>query len=280
MLSSPVPTFLFSLLALSSASHLRLSPRNSTIQCPLIFDGRVSHNATPSTFDDPGLSPFSTMYVKGENLTWSSIIHLPRNTTLSRFDTRQQRPFQVTISDASIFRTSQGRQLGFRRAGLLFKDDKNSEGADAADSGVVTFHWSVRQDAAMPMNLSHSYMNVWHERADYSGNQFSFTTGLLLVGDGGDGVDTREKRESWKVQDRRNGIVFETGVLWDEWQNFAVTLDHVERSVLSSSCVGWAPSFSSSFPLFFVWYLSIVVSGTLFLSTAYRCCYTVGQKVC
>lgn len=136
----------------------------------------------------------------------------------------------MTINDASLFRPGSGAlQTGFRRAGLLLKDDKNDVGADAADNGTVTFHWSVRQDPIRALNLSHEYMNVWHERADYAGNQFTFVGGVVLVVDGGTGEDTEEERHSWKVQGRGNEIVFRTPIVFGEWQNFAVQLDYSNR---------------------------------------------------
>lgn len=72
-------------------------------------------------------------------------------------------------------------------------------------------------------------MNVWHERGDYAGNQFSFVGGVVLVGDGGTGVDTKRERETWKVQNRENGFIFKTPILWRTWQNFAVRLNYVDE---------------------------------------------------
>lgn len=198
----------------------------SNIKCPIIFDGRVPLNTTLSTFDTAS-SPFSPQYVKGENLTWSSILLLP-NVTKSRFDDFNiHRPLEVTINDKSLFRPGGGRvQVGFRRAGLLLRDDKNPVGSDGADAGIVTFHWSIRQDAARALNLSHEYMNVWHERADYAGNQFTFVGGVVLKQDGGDGIDTPEERNAWKVQDSKNRVVFRTPILEETWQNFGIRLDY------------------------------------------------------
>ncbi|KAF2281420.1 uncharacterized protein EI97DRAFT_472846 [Westerdykella ornata] len=213
----------------------------SRIKCPIIFDGRIPIEATLLDFDSPERSPYNTQYVKGENLTWSSIIQFPasnapgqhQHINPSRFDEpRTHKPFEVTIDNNSLFRTGSGLQTGFRRAGLLLKNDSNPEGSDAADKGVVTFHWSVLQNPKVhPLNLTHEYMNVWHERADYAGNQFTFSTGLLLKQDGGDGVNTRKKREQFRVQDRNNKIVFETGIQWSEWQNWAVKLDHAKGTL-------------------------------------------------
>lgn len=72
-------------------------------------------------------------------------------------------------------------------------------------------------------------MNVWHEKADYSGNQFSFVGGVVLIGDGGDGTDTKEKREVWKVQNAKNEFVASVGMERGVWQNFAVRLDYTLR---------------------------------------------------
>lgn len=195
------------------------------MKCPIIFDGRVPLNATLSTFDTL-TSPFNPDYVKGENRTWSSILLLPQ-TPPSRFDTPARKPLEVTIDDGSLFRAGSNLQTGFRRAGLLLKDDANDAGADRADNGSVTFHWSIRQDVHRPLNLSHEYMNVWHERADYAGNQFTFVGGVVLVGDGGTGIDTKKEREMWRVQNFKNEFIFNTRILRDEWQNFGVRLDYV-----------------------------------------------------
>lgn len=72
-------------------------------------------------------------------------------------------------------------------------------------------------------------MNVWHERADYAGNQFAFVGGVVLKVDGGDGVDREEEKGSWKVQGAKNNFVFKTDILDHEWQNFGVKLDYGNR---------------------------------------------------
>ncbi|KAF2704662.1 glycoside hydrolase family 131 protein [Pleomassaria siparia CBS 279.74] len=218
------------------ASATLLGRNESAVRCPIIFDGRVLTNLTLAALDTT-TSPYSPRYVKGENLTWSSIILFPPTTTpRSRFDTRSiHKPFEVTINDSSIFRAgSSGLQVGFRRAGLLLADDANPVGSDAADKGVVTFHWSVRQDEHKPLNLSHEYMNVWHEKAEYSGNQFTFVGGVVLKqdgGGGGNGADTPEERNSWKVQDANNTVVFRTPILSTGWQNFAIGLDYANSTM-------------------------------------------------
>jgi hypothetical protein len=193
-------------------------------------------NSSLSTFVNSTLSPFSTAYVHGENLTWADIItDWASMNQRNRFDAPfTGQGFEVSIDDRSIFKSgaSSGegrRQLGFRRAGLLFKADVNEAGADAADKGKVTFHWSVQQNLARGLNFTHEYMNVWHEKADYSGNQWTFSTGLLLEVDGRVGEWGKDKIESFRVQNARNEIIFEVGVAWRGWQNFAVQLDYDKK---------------------------------------------------
>jgi hypothetical protein len=208
-------------------SHPLQRYNSSKIICPIIFDGRVPQNLTLTSFDSAATSPYGPDYVKGENTTWSSILLFPNHTLTSRFDDiTLHKSLEVTIDDRSLFRAGSNLQVGFRRAGLLLKDDANDPGADAADAGVVTFHWSVKQDYARPLNLSHEYMNVWHEKADYNGNQFTFVGGVVLPVDGGTGVDTKEERETWRVQNYKNEFVFNATILEDVWQNFGVMLDY------------------------------------------------------
>jgi hypothetical protein len=200
----------------------RPSANYTNINCPVIFDGRVPKNLTLTSFDSASSSPYSPSYVKGENITWSSVLLFP-STSLSRFDqSTHHKLVEVTVDDRSLFRAGENLQVGFRRAGLLLKDDVNDPGADASDTGIVTFHWSVKQDAGRPLNLSHEYMNVWHEKANYSGNQFTFVGGVVLPGDGG--VDKESNR--WRVQNAKNEFMFEVSIEREEWQNFGVQLDY------------------------------------------------------
>lgn len=203
----------------------------STIKCPIIFDGRIPKNLTLASFDSATTSPYSPSYVKGENTSWSSILLLPR-TRPSRFDSpARHQPVEVTIDNRSLFRAGEKLQVGFRRAGLLLKDDANDPGADAADSGIVTFHWSVKQDAMRPLNLTHEYMNLWHEKADYNGNQYTFVGGTVLPVDGGlDG-----QGDKWRVQNAKNEFVFEVPIDGREWQNFGVQLDYNIKCVYGSA---------------------------------------------
>jgi hypothetical protein len=199
----------------------------STTKCPIILDGRIPKNTTLSTLDTSS-SPFSPTYTKGRNLTWSQIIKYPL-TCPSKFDSITSKPLEVTISDASIFVSGGVNvQYGFRRAGLLL-----GNGSDATNSGgSKTFHFSVRQDMERKMNLTHEYMNVWHEANDYASNQWSLNAGVMLEQDwpkdkniSTSGLD----RKLWKVLDRRNNVVWTTRILGEEWQNFGVRMDYEKK---------------------------------------------------
>jgi hypothetical protein len=154
-------------LALSATTALaapHFSPRADP-KCKIVFDGRIplAVATTPTFFDTYATNTiYNPDYVKGNDIKWSDILKFPNET--SRFDGTAYTALEVTLSDKSIFQ----KQNGFRRAGLQFlKDASDGEGG----KGVKTLHWSVKQDSARPLNLTHEYLNVWHEAADYSNNQ-------------------------------------------------------------------------------------------------------------
>jgi hypothetical protein len=182
------------------------------VKCPIVFDGRVKASAALTDFDSASTSPFNPDYVKGNNLTWSQILQFPKVAANARFDNASYKPVEVTLSDASIFQS----QHGFRRAGLLFQADSNT--GSPGSSGVKTVHFSVHWDAQRALNLSHEYLNVWHEASDYSANQFNFEGGSIID-------QSNLARDTWKVLNRNNQQIWSTPIVKDDWQNFAVTLD-------------------------------------------------------
>lgn len=189
--------------------------------CPILFDGRVPEDATVEDFDSVqggGWNPFNPDYVKGNDLAWSEIIQLPDVEEKSLFDTvTDTRPFEVTISDESIFQ----QQNGFRRAGLQFSQDSNQ--GSPGSQGVVTFHFSLRVDEARSLNLSHEYLVAWHEAGDYSANQFNFNTGTLI------GRESLAEPNTYKLLNRDEELLWETPIIEGEWQNFGITLDFDEK---------------------------------------------------
>ncbi|KAI8722505.1 hypothetical protein NCS52_00394500 [Fusarium sp. LHS14.1] len=189
--------------------------------CAVVFDGRVPVNASLTDFDTENggdWNPYNPGYVKGNNISWSEILLLPKNTPRSRFDAVSRTvPLEVTINDESIFM----QQHGFRRAGLQFAKDDNEK--SPASEGVKTLHFSILQDESRPLNLSHEYLNVWHEAGDYSSNQFNFEAGTII------GQDL--PKDTWKLLDRTNKQIWSTPILKDVWQNFAITLDFDNNTI-------------------------------------------------
>ncbi|KAI1329547.1 hypothetical protein F5Y16DRAFT_88611 [Xylariaceae sp. FL0255] len=212
---------LSSLLAaatLSSALPSTGIAKRSTgvIKCPVVLSGLVSTSLTLSDFDSDSTSPFDAEYVRGSQL-FSQTLLLP-NVSNSHFDNSSYRAIETTINDQSIF---QG-QTGFRRIGLQMDGDTNT--GSPGTTGIRTMHFSVKQDPARPMNLSHEYLNVWHETSDYSANQFNFEAGTII---GTSGTD----KNSFKILNRENTEVWSTPIDDTAWQNFAVTLDFNQNTL-------------------------------------------------
>ncbi|KAF1927535.1 glycoside hydrolase family 131 protein [Didymella exigua CBS 183.55] len=214
--TSLLTTLLAAPLALAAPS-LYLMPRAPTdnVMCPIVLDGRVPRNfsTTPTVFDSTN-AIFNADFVKGNNLTWSQILKFPA-VGCSRFDGAAHSAVEVTISDASIFQ----KQLGFRRAGLQFAADSAQ---DASDEGIKTLHFSVKQDPTRPLNLTHEYLNVWHEAADFSNNQIQFQAGTLID-------NPSSKKDNFKILDRAGKQIWDTPIDYKQWQNFAITLDYAKN---------------------------------------------------
>ncbi|KAI1078240.1 hypothetical protein F5B20DRAFT_548546 [Whalleya microplaca] len=207
--------FLTSLLA--SATSARPTKRGTgQVQCPVILSGFVPAASTPTDFDAYATSPFNPDYIRGTE-KFSTILQFPEVEN-SRFDNESSKSVEVTINDKSIFQT----QNGFRRVGLQLQGDTNEGGPGTV--GVRTLHWSVKQDPERTLNLTHEYIQVWHEAADYSANQFNFESGTLIGKSGDD-------KSSFKVLNRQNTIVWSTPIDPVAWQNFAVTLDFVKNTL-------------------------------------------------
>lgn len=67
---------------------------------------------------------------------------------------------------------------------------------------------------------------MWHESSDYSANQFNFEAGTIIGKSGGD-------KNSFKILNRQNAVVWSTPIEQSAWQNFAVTLDFNKKYVHS-----------------------------------------------
>lgn len=204
-------------LLLGYSASARLAKRGTgEIKCPVVLSGFVAADSTPTDFDSYATSPFNPDYVRGEE-KFSTILQFP-DVESSRFDNASTKAVEVTINDKSIFQT----QNGFRRAGLQIQGDTNEDGPGT--EGVRTLHFSVKQDPERTLNLTHEYLNVWHEAADFSSNQFNFQTGTIIGSSGSD-------KNNFQILNRQNTEVWSTPVDATAWQNFAITLDFVQNTL-------------------------------------------------
>jgi len=96
------------------------------------------------------------------------------------------------------------------------------------------------EDKKRRMNLTHEYMNVWHETNDYSSNHFSLNAGVVLEQDKpkeGNVTTTGLDKRLWKILDRKNNVIWTTTIEWDGWQNFAIKLDYEKKYVRLKSLI-------------------------------------------
>ncbi|KAI0396058.1 hypothetical protein F5Y17DRAFT_421032 [Xylariaceae sp. FL0594] len=193
---------------------------SGTVQCPVVLSGFVKASLQPTDLDSYATSPFNPDYVRGSD-DFSQIVLFPAVSHPSRFDNSTTKPIEVTLNDRSIFKT----QYGFRRVGLQIQGDTNVAGPGT--QGVRTLHWSVKQDPARRMNLTHEYLNVWHEAADYSSNQFNFEAGTII----GSSNKGGNNKNTFKFLDRKNVQVWSTPIHPTAWQNFAITLDFDKNTI-------------------------------------------------
>ncbi|CAG8983624.1 hypothetical protein HYALB_00004646 [Hymenoscyphus albidus] len=221
-------------LAVAAFLSLALAVPKSPLspKCPIILDGRIPKDTPVSTFDTDA-SPFDPKYTKGQNLTWSQIIKYPR-VAPSKFDDEvNARPIEVTINDQSLFASGGTNvQYGFRRAGLLL-----GNGSDASNTGIRTFHWSIRQDPSRKLNLTHEYMLVWHEANDFASNQWSLNAGILLEQDkpkDTNGSTTGLDKSLWKILDRKNNVIWTGLIDLYGWENFGILMDHEKNWQLTN----------------------------------------------
>ncbi|RYO93943.1 hypothetical protein DL763_004217 [Monosporascus cannonballus] len=207
--------FLFGLFAFAVARP-PFKRGTGTVKCRIVLDGRVPVDTELFDFDSSATSPFNPDFIRGPE-KFSEILLFP-DVPNSRFDDESYKSVEVTINDQSVFQS----QKGFRRIGLQIQGDENTGGPGTV--GVRTLHWSVKQDPARTLNLTHEYLNVWHETS---------TTGTIIGQSGNE--------NTFKILDRENIEVWSTPINCEEWQNFAVTLDFNKNTLQVYYSIGDAP---------------------------------------
>jgi len=156
------------------------------------------------------------------DLKFSDLVLIP-NVVPSLFDDKvNAQPLEVTISDASIFRPGAAEpQSAVRRAELM---PASSNGLTV---GVKTLHFSLQPDATRPLNVSHEYLLVFLETADFSANQFRIKTGTLLGSNGAD----RDNLLVLGNSKAGNQVLFSTPFVDGVFTNLALKLDFDEKLV-------------------------------------------------
>lgn len=209
-------------------------------QCPILFDGRVSLLARAADFDKNS-SKFDHQFVHGENQTWAEILKFPI-VLPSLFDLpKLTKAVEVTISDQSIFVPGGGPpQVGFRRSELI---PASNDGEDATVQGTTTFHWSLRDDPARPLNFSHEYHPVWHETADFSTSEFTFQTGTPFNAsfESPRVRNPRTLRLAGRQSNSPETIFFSTPFVPGVWHNFAITMGWESNELTLYYSSGYSP---------------------------------------
>ncbi|KAH3904776.1 hypothetical protein HBI56_213070 [Parastagonospora nodorum] len=200
-------------------------------QCQtIVFDGRVPANATAADFDK-ATSIFDPENVKGQNVTFSSLVRLSGQGSL--FDTKvKAQTVEVTVNDDSIFAPGGSNpQTAVRRAELLFNSAKSAD--NITTTGVKTLHFSLKESAERPLNTTHEYLLTFLERGDFDGNQISLKTGTLI------GSDGATKDDFVLLGNSKNGskTLFSTPRGTD-FTNFALKLDFDKNTVQVFSSTG------------------------------------------
>jgi hypothetical protein len=187
--------------------------------CKVVLDGRVPSTANTAWFDS-NKSPFLKTYAKPDELKWSQILTFP-TVPPAVFDLKNGgRPIQVNINERSLYQ----EQKAVRRAGLVI-DPKGILTDLEAQTGVKTFHWSVRQPQDRKLNFTHEYMNVFHVNKDDDVFNFRFEIGKLIAWKEQQPVPIT----NWKFINKKNEGIWSTDVVYGAWQNFAVTLDFSKK---------------------------------------------------
>ncbi|KAF1957386.1 hypothetical protein CC80DRAFT_410544 [Byssothecium circinans] len=199
----------------------------------IVWDGRVPANATLADFDsETGI--FDPDNVKGQNLSFSKIVRFAEGGA-SLFDTPvKAKPIEVTIDDKSIFAPGGSNpQTAVRRMELV-PNPATSPADNATSTGVKTLHFSIKPSAERPLNISHEYLMVFMERADFSANQVSLKTGTLI------GSDGATKNDLQILGNSANGStpLFSTPFTEGVFTNFALLMDFNKNTVQVFSSTG------------------------------------------
>ncbi|RMZ69298.1 endoglucanase c [Pyrenophora seminiperda CCB06] len=207
----------------------------------IVFDGRVKSTATQADFDT-ATGPFGKDFVKGQNLTFSTLVAFP-NVPASLFDTAVgAKPIEVQINDKSIFvpgDVAANAQTAVRRTEL------NPNGGGNTTVGIKTLHVSLQPSAAHPLNISHEYLLTFLERSDFGANLFQLRTGTLLGSDGSSKNDLVLQGNTAAGTKTLFTTPFTAGV----FTNLALQMDFTANTIQVFQSSGTAPLAKATEPL-------------------------------
>lgn len=97
--------------------------------------------------------------------------------------------------------------------------------ATETSSGVKTLHFSIKPSADRPLNISHEYLMVFMERADFGANLIALKTGTLI------GSDGATKNNLLLLGNSAKGVntLFSTPFTEGKFTNFAIVMDFVKK---------------------------------------------------
>ncbi|CAI6333428.1 unnamed protein product [Periconia digitata] len=189
----------------------------------VVFDGRVPATVAVADFDSK-TGIFDPEFTKGQNVAFSEVVRLDGGDA-SLFDTAvNAQPVEVTVNDDSIFAPGGANpQTAVRRAELMPNPANNN--ANDTSSGVKTLHFSIKPSADRPLNISHEYLMVFMERADFGANLIALKTGTLI------GSDGATKNDLLLLGNSADGVnvLFQTPFTEGEFTNFALKMDFVKK---------------------------------------------------
>ncbi|KAF9265171.1 hypothetical protein L218DRAFT_159775 [Marasmius fiardii PR-910] len=206
-----------------------------TLAQTLVFDGRISQSTKNETLDasaDPWLTA-----VKGKNAATKYSGFLGPNVPPTPLGSKggkgnSEQVISIRIDNSSIFVPGGATgtpQNGFRRTELIAQKNQSVEALkNDTQTGITRFHFSIKEDQAAPLNLTHEYQIVFIEPSDGShvfgvklGSPFTIPTGTLPAANA----------NFFKVLDHNSTVLFQTPFTSSTWHNFAVQVDWNARTL-------------------------------------------------
>ncbi|KAL1605374.1 hypothetical protein SLS60_004922 [Paraconiothyrium brasiliense] len=178
------------------------------------------------------------------DISFSQLIKFPDGETALFDSSVGAKAFEVTISDQSIFNPGgSNAQTAVRRAELMPRGDLVAD--NLTTTGIKTLHFSIKPSADRPLNVSHEYLMVFLERADFAGNLFMLRTGTLIGSDG----STKDDLVLFGNTQNGTQTLFTTPFEKTAFTNFALRLDFTQNTIQVFQSTGGAPLVQQTAPL-------------------------------